>query len=211
MMLTRLVLRPRPATRERLAMMALRARALCLSSRLRWRAHCEAMLPQRLLGAASARALSALSPARPLPLRAQPLLQLAQTRAISSTSSGAPPEVGLLGLDNLAPNPGAHKPGRRIGRGRGGGRGKTSGRGHKGAGARKGKKIPYVGFAGGQTPLHRRIPKRGFTNTRFKREYAELNLETLAHFIRADRLQPSAEREIGLKELVDSGAVAISM
>lgn len=167
-------------------------------------------LPQRLLAAVGSRApfsALALGCARALPAQPQPV----RARLSSSGGAAAPPEVGLLGLNNLAPNPGAHKPARRVGRGRGGGRGKTSGRGHKGAGARKGKKIPYVGFEGGQSPLYRRIPKRGFKNTRFKREYAELNLDTLAHFIRSSRLQQPLEREIGLKELSDSGAVSISM
>jgi len=81
---------------------------------------------------------------------------------------------------------------------------------HKGAGARKGNKIPYAGFAGGQAPLYRRIPKRGFTNARFKREFAELNLDTLAHMIRTNRLRVDPEREIGLKELSDCGAVSIA-
>ncbi|KAJ1617277.1 ribosomal protein L18e/L15P [Pavlovales sp. CCMP2436] len=98
--------------------------------------------------------------------------------------STGPSEIDYhaLALNRLKPNPGAHKAHVRVGRGRGGGKGKTSGRGNKGAGARKGKKIPYAGFAGGQTPLHRRIPKRGFSNKRFERVFAELNLDTLARF-----------------------------
>jgi large subunit ribosomal protein L15 len=169
--------------------------------------------PRRLL-AAPASAFGALL-ARPVPLHAACALS-PLSRALRFSAPAASPlderrSVGELSLNNLAPNPGAHKLGRRVGRGRGGGRGKTSGRGHKGAGARKGNKIPYAGFAGGQVPLHRRIPKSGFKNTRFERVYAELNLETLAQMLCTNRLQYSPERELTLKDLSDSGAVSISM
>jgi len=83
----------------------------------------------------------------------------------------------MLTLSNLRPNPGAKKRKKRVGRGIGSGHGKTSGRGTKGAGARSGKeKGPW--FEGGQTPLYRRVPKRGFKNP-FKKEYAIINLEVL--------------------------------
>ncbi|MFH1505193.1 MAG: 50S ribosomal protein L15 [Candidatus Omnitrophota bacterium] len=64
---------------------------------------------------------------------------------------------------------------KRLGRGSGSGTGKTSGRGHKGAGQRKGKKLPYIGFRGGNLPFYRIIPKRGFTPPRCK-EYQIVNL-----------------------------------
>ena len=73
---------------------------------------------------------------------------------------------------------GAHKRRRRIGRGRGSGHGKTSGRGHKGGGSRAGWK--QRGFAeGGQMPLFRRLPKRGFNNAQFRTEYHLVNVEAL--------------------------------
>jgi large subunit ribosomal protein L15 len=70
---------------------------------------------------------------------------------------------------------------RRVGRGTGSGRGKTCGRGHKGAGQRSGfKRRP--GFEGGQMPIYRRVPKRGFTNARFRTEYTVINVEALNAF-----------------------------
>lgn len=80
-------------------------------------------------------------------------------------------------IENLAPNPGARKDRRRLGRGPGSGLGKTGGRGGKGQTARSGGKI-RPGFEGGQTPLYRRIPKRGFTNV-FAIETISLNLKDL--------------------------------
>ena len=80
-------------------------------------------------------------------------------------------------LSELKPAPGAKHSKKRLGRGSGSGLGKTSGKGHKGQKARSGGgKGPY--FEGGQTPLQRRMPKRGFTNI-FKKEYVVLNVETL--------------------------------
>ena len=67
---------------------------------------------------------------------------------------------------------------KRLGRGIGTGTGKTSGRGHKGAGQRKGKKLPYAGFRGGNLPLARILPKRGFTSLR-KMEYQIVNLRDI--------------------------------
>ena len=80
-------------------------------------------------------------------------------------------------LSELKPAPGAKHARKRLGRGAGSGLGKTSGKGHKGQKARSGGgKGPY--FEGGQTPLQRRMPKRGFTNI-FKKEYTVLNVEAL--------------------------------
>lgn len=76
----------------------------------------------------------------------------------AAAASFAPP----LRLNNLAPNEGARRDRKRVGRGNGSGTGKTCGKGHKGSKARKGTK--RIGFEGGQTPFHRRIPKRGFKN-----------------------------------------------
>ena len=81
-------------------------------------------------------------------------------------------------LAELSPYPGSRKKRKRIGRGRGSGRGGTSGKGHKGQKARKGVRIP-PGFEGGGMPLSRRLPKFGFTNARFKKEWDIVNLSRL--------------------------------
>ena len=83
-----------------------------------------------------------------------------------------------MDLSNLKPPKGAKHAKKRIGRGQGSGNGKTAGRGHKGAKSRSGFKFKR-GFEGGQMPLHRRVPKRGFHNP-FRIEYEIVNLDTLA-------------------------------
>ena len=83
-----------------------------------------------------------------------------------------------MDLSNLKPPKGMKHPKKRIGRGQGSGNGKTAGRGHKGAKSRSGYKFKR-GFEGGQMPLHRRVPKRGFHNP-FRVEYQVVNLDTLA-------------------------------
>ena len=83
-----------------------------------------------------------------------------------------------MNLSNLRPPKGATQQKKRIGRGQGSGNGKTAGRGHKGAKSRSGFKHKR-GFEGGQMPLHRRVPKRGFHNP-FRVEYDVVNLDTLA-------------------------------
>ena len=86
-----------------------------------------------------------------------------------------------MGLNNLKPAKGATRNRKRVGRGPGSGLGKTSGRGEKGQKSRSGF-AHHDGFEGGQMPLHRRVPKRGFTNARFKKEFAEVNIGTLEVF-----------------------------
>jgi large subunit ribosomal protein L15 len=81
-------------------------------------------------------------------------------------------------LDALKPAKGSTKNTKRLGRGPGTGRGKTAGRGHKGAGQRSGNK-KRAWFEGGQMPLLRRLPKRGFSNYRFRKEFQIVNLVTL--------------------------------
>jgi len=81
-------------------------------------------------------------------------------------------------LHDLAPRPGAKHRRKRLGIGESSGHGKTSGRGHKGQRARSGGSV-RLGFEGGQMPLIRRLPKRGFNNTDFKPVYAVINLDTL--------------------------------
>ena len=84
-------------------------------------------------------------------------------------------------LHNLKPRPGAKHPRKRLGQGESSGHGKTSGRGGKGQTARSGSSI-RIGFEGGQMPLIRRIPKRGFNNTRHGTRYLPVNLESLNRF-----------------------------
>jgi large subunit ribosomal protein L15 len=89
-------------------------------------------------------------------------------------------------LHELAARAGSRKTGKRIGRGIGSGKGKTGGRGGKGQTARSGVRIK--GFEGGQMPLHRRLPKRGFRNTKFALKLNEINLGRLQEAIDAGRL-----------------------
>jgi len=88
-----------------------------------------------------------------------------------------------MGLENLKPPSGATHAKKRVGRGQGSGNGKTAGRGHKGAQSRSGFKFKR-GFEGGQMPLHRRVPKRGFHNP-FRVEYEVVNLDTLSAMFEA--------------------------
>src|SRR6187549_2871747 len=83
-----------------------------------------------------------------------------------------------VGLENLKPAKGSTRDRKRVGRGKGSGLGKTSGRGEKGQKSRSGFS-QKPGFEGGQMPLHRRVPKRGFSNARFRKEYATVNLGKL--------------------------------
>jgi len=102
-----------------------------------------------------------------------------------------------MSLNNLRPPRGAKHVKKRIGRGQGSGNGKTAGRGHKGAKSRSGFKFKR-GFEGGQMPLHRRVPKRGFHNP-FRVEYAVVNLDTLgASFDAGVVVTPELLRERGL-------------
>ena len=88
-------------------------------------------------------------------------------------------------LNELYDNPGAVKTRKRVGRGIGSGKGKTAGRGVKGQKARAG--VAIKGFEGGQMPLHRRLPKRGFTNI-FRKDYVEVSLAKILQAIEAGRL-----------------------
>jgi len=100
-------------------------------------------------------------------------------------------------LHDLTPNPGSKKNRKRVGRGISAGQGKTAGRGHKGAQSRSGFKRKR-GFEGGQMPLHRRVPKRGFHNP-FRVEYEVVNLDTLGAFFSAGVVvTPDLLRERGL-------------
>jgi len=102
-----------------------------------------------------------------------------------------------MSLNDLKPPRGAKHPKKRIGRGQGSGNGKTAGRGHKGAKSRSGFRFKR-GFEGGQMPLHRRVPKRGFHNP-FRVEYEVVNLDTLAtRFEAGTVVTPDLLRERGL-------------
>jgi large subunit ribosomal protein L15 len=95
----------------------------------------------------------------------------------------------MVKLNEIRDNPGAHYRYKRVGRGIGSGKGKTSGRGGKGQTARTG--VALNGFEGGQTPLHRRLPKRGFTNI-FREEFHVINLGGLQKAVDAGKLAPGA-------------------
>ena len=103
-------------------------------------------------------------------------------------------------LTEIADNPGARKKRMRVGRGIGSGKGKQSGRGGKGQTARSGVRIK--GFEGGQMPLHRRLPKRGFNNI-FRLDLAEVNLDRLQEAIDAGKLDSKVT--IDAEALVKSG------
>jgi len=100
-------------------------------------------------------------------------------------------------LEELKPAKGSRKNTKRLGRGQGSGYGGTSGRGHKGAGQRSGNK-KRAWFEGGQMPLLRRLPKRGFSNFRFRKEYQIVNLATL------DLLK---NKKIDVKYLAEQGII----
>ena len=100
-------------------------------------------------------------------------------------------------LHNLKPRPGAKHRRKRLGQGESSGHGKTSGRGGKGQTARSGSSI-RIGFEGGQMPLIRRIPKRGFNNTRFATRYIAVNLTSLNQFEDGARVDETALRAVGL-------------
>ena len=100
-------------------------------------------------------------------------------------------------LHELEKNIGATHAKKRVGRGSGSGLGKTSGRGQKGQNARSGGSINPV-FEGGQLPLYRRIPKRGFSNHMFKTTYAVVNLEQLNIFENGTVVTPALLREAGI-------------
>jgi len=100
-------------------------------------------------------------------------------------------------LHNLKPRPGAKHRTKRLGQGESSGHGKTSGRGGKGQTARSGSSI-RIGFEGGQMPLIRRIPKRGFNNARFGTRYLGVNLDDLNQFDNGAKVDAAALRAAGL-------------
>ncbi|WOH69016.1 50S ribosomal protein L15 [Bradyrhizobium sp. BWA-3-5] len=105
-------------------------------------------------------------------------------------------------LSDIADNPGSRKKRMRVGRGIGSGKGKQSGRGGKGQTARSGVRIK--GFEGGQMPMHRRLPKRGFNNI-FRLEFAEINLDRLQDAIDAKLID--AKETVTAESLVKAGVI----
>ena len=105
-------------------------------------------------------------------------------------------------LHELKPNPGSTKKKKRLGRGTASGQGKTAGRGQDGQKSRSGGGV-RPGFEGGQMPLYRRLPKRGFTNI-FATEYAEINVEVLNRFEDGAQITPELLKQTGiLKKQLD--------
>jgi len=107
-------------------------------------------------------------------------------------------------LHDLKPRPGAKHRRKRLGQGESSGHGKTSGRGGKGQTARSGSSI-RIGFEGGQMPLIRRIPKRGFNNARHTTRYVPVNLDSLNQFEDGARVDEAALRTAGLANGPSSG------
>ena len=105
-------------------------------------------------------------------------------------------------LNEISDNPGATKDRKRVGRGAGSGIGKTSGRGHKGQKSRAGATIN--GFEGGQMPIYRRLPKRGFKNS-FRKQYRIVNVDDIQKAIDAGKIKAGAE--LDAKSLQDFGIV----
>lgn len=105
-------------------------------------------------------------------------------------------------LNNLSDNPGAKRDRKRVGRGEGSGTGKTSGKGQKGQKSRSG--VAIKGFEGGQMPLYRRLPKRGFTNI-FRKQFVEVNLGRLQQAVDAGKLD--AKKTVDGETLIAAGVV----
>lgn len=112
-------------------------------------------------------------------------------------------------LEELKPAAGSTKRAKRVGRGKGSGSGKTAGKGHKGQKARSGG-VKGAGFEGGQMPLQRRIPKRGFTNI-FRKEYAVVNLKDLAAVSGADPITPETLVQRGMIDDMKAGLKVLGM
>src|SRR6266550_4374362 len=104
----------------------------------------------------------------------------------------------MAGIHTLRPDKGSTHKTKRIGRGPGSGHGKTAARGHKGMWSRSGSHQKR-GFEGGQMPLHRRMPKRGFTNAIFKKDFSTVNVSDLVKFEKGSKVGP--------QELVDRGVI----
>lgn len=109
-------------------------------------------------------------------------------------------EAKVVDLSNLRPNPGSNHAPKRLGRGIGSGLGKTAGKGHKGQLARKGGKVA-PGFEGGQTPLYRRLPKRGFTSAN----------QEVVEIVNIDRLEACGLKKADPTALCEAGLIKSSL
>ena len=107
-------------------------------------------------------------------------------------------------LHELSPAEGSVKEGFRKGRGAGSGNGKTAGKGHKGQNARSGGGV-RPGFEGGQLPLYRKLPKRGFNNARFAKQYTEVHVQSLNKFNDGDVVDSAALLAMGIVKVVVDG------
>ena len=107
-------------------------------------------------------------------------------------------------LHELSPAEGSVKANFRKGRGAGSGNGKTAGKGHKGQNARSGGGV-RPGFEGGQLPLYRKLPKRGFNNARFGKQYAVINVESLNKFNDGDVVDFAALLAAGVVDTINDG------
>jgi len=103
-------------------------------------------------------------------------------------------------LNELSPNDGSKHRRKRVGRGESSGLGKTGGKGHNGQKSRSGNGKIHARFEGGQTPLLQRIPKRGFSNARFKKEYQIVNLSTIEKIFKANE-------EVTVQALIQKGVL----
>jgi large subunit ribosomal protein L15 len=108
-----------------------------------------------------------------------------------------------IALNHLKPAKGANRKNKRVGRGIGSGHSKTATRGYKGQLSRSGTSV-RAGFEGGQMPLHRRLPKRGFTNI-FRKEYAVVNLSQLKNFRTGAKVDPEALKKHGIVKNLKDG------
>jgi large subunit ribosomal protein L15 len=109
----------------------------------------------------------------------------------------------MLSINTLKPARGANRKNKRVGRGMGSGHGKTAARGYNGQMSRAGASV-RPGFEGGQMPLYRRLPKRGFTNI-FRKEYAVVNLESLAEFEAGAVVDPEILKGKGIVKNIQAG------
>jgi large subunit ribosomal protein L15 len=109
----------------------------------------------------------------------------------------------MLSINTLQPAPGANRKNKRVGRGMGSGHGKTATRGYNGQLSRAGARM-RPGFEGGQMPLYRRLPKRGFTQI-FRKEYVAVNLEKLAEFETGAQITPEVLKTAGIIKNIRDG------
>src|SRR5881296_597601 len=127
---------------------------------------------------------------------------------LAEEGNGLPRNYFMSGINTLKPDAGSTHKTKRIGRGPGSGHGKTAGRGSKGMWSRSGSSQKR-GFEGGQMPLHRRLPKRGFTNARFKKEFSIVNVSDLVKFDKGSKIGPQEFLDAGLIRKLEKNGVRI--